>query len=689
MLKRMDILQVKRLKVGISTEHGLFSAVDGIDFTIAKGETLALLGESGCGKSMTALALMQLLPPTARIHSESEIIFEQTNLLDLSEVQLRNIRGHRVAMIFQEPMTSLNPVMTIGKQIAEVIQQHFSLSAKDCHDRVIELLNDVGIPDPKQRYHDYPHQLSGGMKQRIMIAMALAGEPDLLIADEPTTALDVTIQLQILMLLKELQRKTGMAMLFITHDLGVVNLVADNVAVMYAGQIVEFAPAKTFFDKPFHPYGQGLMDALPSLDKRDKKLSIISGAVPDKYEKLLACRFARRCHYAWDDCLKKRPELIQHDNQQVRCHIYDHRYKQKRIDPTVVASTTVEEIKKTANHQELLKVDNLKVHFPIQKGLLKRTVGYVKAVDGVSLALDSGKTVAIVGESGCGKTTMGRAILQLISPNAGTINYQLEDLMACSSKRLHELRRDLQIIFQDPYSSMNPRMMIFDILAEGIRAHNIVAENDIEDFIDKVLEKVGLPVEAKFRYPHQFSGGQRQRVCIARALCVQPQVIICDEPTSALDVSVQAQILNLLRDLQYSDGLAYVFITHNISVVSYIADEVAVMYLGRIVEYGSVQDILTSPKHPYTQALLAAVPDVKAKTFNTELVIKGEQPSPINPPTGCHFHPRCPHAMDICRQAYPPNLQIPGEQQVKCFLYQESQNQGLESIPQKTLIKAR
>lgn len=669
MLKRMEILQVKQLSVDIRAEKGLFTAVDRVSFNLRQGETLALLGESGCGKSITALALMQLLPPAAQAHKNSEINFSGTNLLELSEVELRHFRGRKIAMIFQEPMTSLNPVMTVGQQIAEVICQHFSLPKSACRERVINLLKDVGIPDPEKRYADYPHQLSGGMKQRVMIAMALAGEPEILIADEPTTALDVTIQLQILQLLKELQRKTGMAMLFITHDLGVAKLVSDRVAVMYAGEVVEESSAYDFFNKPLHPYSQGLMNALPSIEKRDQQLEIIPGRVPDRFDVVKACRFAERCAYAWEDCREVKPTLLNVNEQMARCHLYDKSLAPEQIKHQHVAQT---ELVSSAHSQDsLLEVNNLKVHFPIQKGLFKRVVGYVKAVDGIHLTLKAGKTLALVGESGCGKTTTGRAILQLIDANAGSVNYQLEDITQAKSKRLHELRRDLQIIFQDAYSAMNPRMMVYDILAEGVRAHHDLKENDLKTYLLETLQKVGLDDDCLYRYPHQFSGGQRQRLCIARALCVQPKVIVCDEPTSALDVSVQAQILNLLRSLQSQEGLAYLFITHNISVVSYIADEVAVMYLGRIVESGPVKTILDKPKHPYTQALLAAVPEI-SKSQLKENTVKGEQPSPINPPSGCHFHPRCPHAMDICKKHYPDVTVLEGEHEVTCYLYSQA-----------------
>lgn len=672
------LLQIQDLRTWFYTEEGVVRAIDGVSFAVQRGETFAVVGESGCGKSMTALSIMKLVPePAGRIIS-GKILLEGRDLCRLPEVEMRRLRGRRISMIFQEPMTSLNPVMTVGAQIAETLQHHFAMKAAEAKTRTCELLDIVGIPDPITRYSEYPHQMSGGMKQRIMIAMALSGEPDLLIADEPTTALDVTIQAQILELLKKLQKERGMALLLITHDLAVVSEIADKVAVMYAGQIVEMSDRDPFFDHPRHPYSQKLFSSLPVKKKRGERLEIIRGNVPSLNKPFTGCRFANRCDEAWDRCEQVVPQWIALETGGVRCHLASPRdaatrpieskaaVKRKEIEPLV-----------PLKNETLLKISDLKVHFPIQKGLFKRTVAYVKAVDGVSLAIDAGKTVALVGESGCGKTTTGKAILQLIRPRSGSIFFDGVDLTQLAGEDLRKKRKDFQIIFQDPYSSLNPRMMIRDIIKEGMAAQKIssarrgssMSSDDEEATIDRLLDAVGLPPQVKNRYPHEFSGGQRQRICIARVLAVNPKLIVCDEPTSALDVSVQAQILNLLKTLQEKLGLAYLFITHNISVVEYFAHEIAVMYLGRIVECGLVKEVLENPQHPYTQALLSAVPQVDPKEKRSIIRLEGDLPSPIDPPQGCHFHPRCPETLPVCRERYPSQSSFSSSHNTCCHLY--------------------
>ncbi len=537
------LLQVNQLTTSIGTGVNQVNVVDDVSFTINKGETFVLLGESGSGKSITALSIMRLLPPAADIKSGSVILNGQ-NLFQLPESKMRDVRGANIGMIFQEPQSSLNPVLTAGQQISETLFRHQNMSKQDTLKRSIELLDAVGIPEPDRRINEYPHQFSGGMKQRIMIAMALAGEPDLLIADEPTTALDVTIQAQVLQLLRKLQKETGMAILFITHDLGVTAQMADHVAVMRTGKIVEAKDKKSLFAHPEHPYTLQLFDAIPSWEKRQAENNDIDV-----------------------------------DRNQEQC---------------------------------LLKVRDFKVHYPIRKGIFKRVVGHVKAVDGVSVNVHAGETVAVVGESGSGKTTMGKGILRLLQTTAGEVLYEGEDLSRLDAAALRKKRSEIQIVFQDPYSSMNPRMMIRDIVQEGMLAQGIGETQKIRDQMSaELLEQVGLLPEHQLRYPHEFSGGQRQRICIARALAVRPKLIICDEPTSALDVSVQAQILALLRKLQKEYQLAYLFITHNISVVEYIAHYVAVMYQGKIVEQGDVEQVLMHPKNEYTKQLLSAVPRLK------------------------------------------------------------------------------
>jgi peptide/nickel transport system ATP-binding protein len=664
------LLQVENLKTWFGAGAKAVRAVDDISFEIAKGETFALLGESGCGKSMTSLSIMRLVPQPAGRIVGGAVRINGDDVLALPESAMRNVRGGRIAMIFQEPMTSLNPVMTVGAQIIESVLRHKPLRGDAARAQVIELLAAVGISDPQRHYDDYPHQLSGGMKQRVMIAIALAGDPDLLIADEPTTALDVTIQAQVLELLRTLQKQRGMSILLITHDLGVVAEMADRVAVMYAGQIVEIADRQTFFAAPQHPYTKKLFESVPTMNKRGQSLAVIRGAVPSLAQEFTSCRFASRCDWAWDACTTSVPRWIAGANAHgVRCHLYDADVVQAaaRSAPTSTPTHTLTE--SAAGSASLLQVSALQVHFPIRKGLFQRVVGHVKAVDGVSLDIPRGRTLALVGESGCGKTTVAKGVLQLVRPTGGQVQFDNIDLLALRKEQLRLRRRDVQIIFQDPFASMNPRMLVRQIIEEGMLALSVGSSAlDREQRIDTLLTQVGLSPEAKHRYPHEFSGGQRQRICIARALAVEPKLIICDEPTSALDVSVQAQILNLLKSLQDEMGLAYLFITHNISVVEYLAHEVAVMYLGRIVERGNVNEVLRNPQHPYTRALLSAVPKVDAQTRRPMVRLEGELPSPVNPPRGCHFHPRCPQAMAQCREQYPGARGVSDSHQVNCFL---------------------
>jgi peptide/nickel transport system ATP-binding protein len=690
------LLEVENLSTWLAANEGVVRAVDGLSFSIERGETFALLGESGCGKSMTALSITRLLPDAGRIVSGA-VRLEGDELLQFPEVAMRRVRGRRIGMIFQEPGASLNPVMNVGAQVAEVLQRHTALRGGEVNARVIELLNAVGIPDPAGRVHEYPFQLSGGMKQRVMIAIALACEPSLLIADEPTTALDVTIQAQVLELLRGLQERMGMSILLITHDLGVVAEMAHHVAVMYAGEIVEMAPREAFFRNPSHPYSRKLFASVPNRQARDKSLAVIRGMVPSLAGEFHGCRFADRCDHAWDRCREAIPVWAPiADGHGARCHLYTENArgeglgerKSKEEGGRRKEEGESEAIELTSSfilhpssldaspsslltpHSSLLEVDALKVYFPIRKGLLKRVVGHVKAVDGVSLSIQPGRTLALVGESGCGKTTVGKGILRLLPLFGGSVRFGGVDLASLPASDLRMRRKHLQIIFQDPYSSLNPRMRVTDIVEEGMAALGVGGEAQARaNRIDDLLGQVGLSREMKYRYPHEFSGGQRQRIAIARALAVEPQLIVCDEPTSALDVSVQAQILNLLKDLQDRLGIAYLFITHNMSVVEYLAHEVAVMYLGRIVEQGTVDDVLASPKHPYTRALLSAVPSVDPATRREIIRLQGDLPSPINPPSGCHFHPRCPQAMPECRQDYPGTSALSTTHTTRCHLY--------------------
>jgi peptide/nickel transport system ATP-binding protein len=659
------LLDVRGLIAELDTPAGIARAVDGLDFEVRAGETMALLGESGCGKSMTAGALMRLLPDVGYIAGGS-VKLAGRELTTLTEAQMRESRGSDMAMIFQEPATSLNPVLTVLQQIGEVLATHRGLRGAPARARALELLNAVGIPDAARRLDEYPFQFSGGMKQRVMIAMALAGEPRLLIADEPTTALDVTIQAQVLDLLARLQRERGMAVLLITHDLGVVARMAHQIGVMYAGQLIEQAPRAAFFTRPAHPYSKLLFDALPDAARHGRgELATIPGSVPPLTTAFTGCRFADRCPQAWSRCHDEAPAWHEAgEAQRVRCHLYDPAEAARAAPLATAATSVVADGGVEAGQVPLLSVRDLKVHFPIRRGVLQRVVGHVRAVDGVSLDIRPGRTLALVGESGCGKTTVGKAILRLIEPTGGTVSLDGQDVGSLSRSALRSLRGRMQMVFQDPYGSLNPRMRVGEIIGEGMGA---LQQGGDGVAVARLLEQVGLRADMADRYPHEFSGGQRQRIAIARSLAVQPALIVCDEPTSALDVSVQAQILNLLGRLQRDMGLAYLFITHNIAVVEHLAHDVGVMYLGRIVEIGSVDQVLGAPRHPYTKALLSAVPraDLDAATLPQKLT--GDLPSPADPPSGCHFHPRCPRAQARCGTDAPVLEGRDGRQAVACW----------------------
>ncbi|MDP1537904.1 MAG: ABC transporter ATP-binding protein [Burkholderiales bacterium] len=663
-------------------------AVDGLSFDIDAGQTFALVGESGCGKSMTALSIMRLLPEAGEI-TGGVVELDGENLLALSEARMRDVRGRRAAMIFQEPGLSLNPVMTVGAQIAEAVRRHTGLAGAAVDARVLELLEAVRMPDARRRLAEYPFQMSGGMKQRVMIAIALACDPALLIADEPTTALDVTVQAQVLDLLRELQRSRGMAMLLITHDLGVVAQMAQQVAVMYAGEIIESAPVAAFFAGPAHPYSRKLFESLPDRGGRGRALAAIRGTVPPLTQQFQGCRFVERCDSALAHCASTLPPwAVIGEGHRAKCHWYGSAERPPRGLPPgrpprgLPPGRAVMSDERTAepqgevcsslitHHSSLLQVEDLQVHFPIRKGLLQRVTGHVKAVDGVSLQIAPGRTLGLVGESGCGKTTVGKGLLRLLPPTGGRVLFGGVDLLALDRAALRGRRRHAQIIFQDPYASLNPRVRIGDALEEGMLALGIgEGPADRQVRIDALLGEVGLSPDIKGRYPHEFSGGQRQRIAIARALSVEPQLIVCDEPTSALDVSVQAQILNLLQRLQRDKGLAYLFISHNMSVIEYMADEVAVMYLGRIVERGTVDDVLRAPKHPYTQALLSAVPVADPQAVRPVIQLAGDLPSPVNPPPGCHFHPRCSAALPRCSTVFPDVHPFSASHSTRCHLY--------------------
>ena len=560
-----SLIRIENLSVDFQTDSGLVKAVKNISFEIPRGKTVGLVGESGSGKSVSSLAIMRLIPnPPGKVTS-GKIWFEDKDLLSLPESKMRDVRGNRISMIFQEPMTSLNPVFTVGEQIAETLILHEKMSKKQAYDKALDLLTQVGIPNPQERIKSYPHEMSGGQRQRVMIAMAIACKPDLLIADEPTTALDVTIQKQILDLLADLQKKYGMSMLFITHDLGVIADIADEVVVMYRGDIVERGQSKQVFNNPQHPYTKGLLACRPSLDKNPRRLPVVSDFMtPDGKEK----------------------------------HLDIESTKVSKSDREVSQSQSV-----------LLEIKHLKKHFGLKKGFFGGVTSWVKAVDDVSLQVRKGRTLGLVGESGCGKTTLGRTLLRLVEPTEGQILYNGTDITTLEKEKMRAMRRKMQIIFQDPYASLNPRMSVGAALMEPMVIHNIGANKEERlAMAGDLMKKVGLDRAMLNRYPHEFSGGQRQRICIARALAVKPEFIVCDESVSALDVSIQAQILNLLLDLQDEMDLTYVFISHDLAVVKFIADEVAVMYNGKVVESNTALGIYENPQHDYTKKLLSAIP---------------------------------------------------------------------------------
>jgi len=633
------MLEVKDLRTYFHVGAGqVAKAVDGISFGLERGKTLALVGESGCGKSQTAFSIMRLVAENG-YHPSGKVYLNGGDLSQLDEESMRRIRGNDIGMIFQEPMTSLNPLYRISNQLEEALRIHREMQKGDARKRAIDLLDRVGIPDPDRRVDDFPHQLSGGMKQRVMIAMALACEPKLLIADEPTTALDVTIQAQVLRLMADLQKQMDMAILLITHDMGIVNQMADDICIMYAGRIVEHGSREKIFEHMAHPYTRRLFDSIPKPGDSPYLLNTIPGMVPPATEYGEGCLFADRCQFVMDVCRRKdSPVYTLQRGHPVRCHLFDSTSTAAVVEEDAVR---IPAPPKPQTPETLISLKTLRTWFPVRKGVFRTVSDHVKAVDNVDLEIKRGSTVALVGESGCGKTTLGETILRLNREGTGTVRFNGQDVMSLTKRELKKMRRSMQIIFQDPFGALSPRMRIQDIVGEGLEVHFPgLPAKEKEDKILKALKEVGLGASAMERYPHEFSGGQRQRISIARSLILEPEFLVLDEPTSALDVSVQAQVLNLLRELQSRHHLTYLFITHNLSVVQYMADVVAIMYLGRIVEYAPAQDLFDNPLHPYTQSLLKAVPTLgERKPFET---VPGDVPSPLNPPRGCHFHPRCP-----------------------------------------------
>ena len=648
------VLSVKDLRVTFPSEDGVVRAVRGIDFDLAAGEVLGIVGESGSGKSVTSLAVMGLLPDSAKVAGSIELHGEE--LVGRSDAQMTRIRGHELAMVFQDPLSALTPIYTIGYQLVEALQVHQDLSRSAAEARAVELLELVGIPNARLRVRSFPHEFSGGMRQRVMIAMAIANDPDVIIADEPTTALDVTIQAQVLDVLRVAQGETGAAVIMITHDLGVVAGIADRVMVMYAGRAVETGSVDEIYSRPRMPYTIGLLGSVPRLDEQERRALVpIEGNPPSPLALPAGCPFAPRCPMVIDACHESEPELLP---ASVDGAASDHRAACIRRDeiaegelgyaevyPLPEVPLSLAERVPRDERPEVLRVEGLVKEFPLLKGaVFKRRIGTVHAVDGITLDIHAGETLGLVGESGCGKTTTLLQILDLVQPQQGRIAVLGNDTAELRRRAERKsIRRDLQVVFQDPMASLDARLPVYDILAEPLRAHG-VDKATVTRRVGELLELVGLEPSHANRYPQHFSGGQRQRICIARALALEPKLIVLDEPVAALDVSIQAGVINLLDQLRAELSLSYLFVAHDLSVVRHIADRVAVMYLGRIVEIGNVRSVFDTPTHPYTQALLSAVPipDPRKERSRRRILLEGDLPSPLERPSGCRFRTRCP-----------------------------------------------
>jgi len=702
------VLAVEQLRTEFRMRHSTVVAVDEVSFSVGEGECIGLVGESGCGKSTTGFSVMRLLPGNGHITS-GRVTLSGRDLAPLSEKEMRKVRGDEVALIPQDPLTSLNPTMSIGRQIAEGVMLHREVSKQEAWGRALEVLRLVEMPRPAERLDQYPHELSGGLRQRVMIAMALACEPKLLIADEPTTALDVTIQAQILDLIDDLRARLGMSVLLITHDMGVIAGRTDRVVVMYAGKVVEEAATEVLFSRMRHPYSEALMASVPKLDQDlDERLLSIPGLPPDLSQAHTNCRFSPRCQYATEQCRTEEPPMRSvwdgqpdpPDGQPeatVATDAAEPPAPPDAVAPPDVAAAPVgqaapgpaayqlyacfhpvrhdappvpvnlertkvlggrERAQQITASPAILQVEGLVKEFPVRAGaFVRRTVGTVKAVSNVAFTIRKGETFGLVGESGCGKTTVGRLVVALERPNAGSVRFEGDDLHKLAANELRSRRRDIQLMFQDPYASLDPRMRVGSIIGEPLKVQGIGGKADRQDKVQSLLQEVGLSPQSVGRYPHEFSGGQRQRIGLARALALGPKLIVADEPVSALDVSIQAQILNLMKDLQRTHGLTFIMVSHDLAVVRYMADTIGVMYLGKLVEIGPAAEVYTEPAHHYTRGLLDSVPvaevGARARTPG-KTAVRGELPSPVNPPSGCRFRTRCPAAQEVCAQVEPP-----------------------------------
>ena len=720
------LLEVNDLRTYFRTKAGVVRAVDGVSLSIDKGKTVGLVGESGCGKSVLAQSLLQIQTWPGEIEggqvilhgddgAEPEIL---TDYLPKAE-RLRQIRGNRIAYIHQEPMAALSVLHTVGNQLREAVLVHHSeMSKGQANDIAVKMLGDVGIPRAETRLDSYIFNFSGGMRQRVMIAMALINHPRLLIADEPTTAIDVTIQAQVLELMRDIQQRFDMSMLFITHDLAVIAEIAEEVVVMYLGRVVERTTVNRLFENAKHPYTQALIGSLPSAEHERGALASIRGTVPDPYSRPSGCAFRNRCdHFIEGVCDRNVPALVElEEDHFVRCFLHSEEIELGAEPDTGVADEAAASSGATGRHRRaaaqpagapkegdgdgaadgqtavqrgpvgatVLAIDDLRTYFPIRKGFFRRHSGWIKAVDGISLEIGERETVSLVGESGCGKSTTARSIVRAVDPTGGQVQFHARDgsvleVTDVDREQLNLLRQQVRMLFQDPFQSLNPRFTVVDIIGEPLRNFGVADGDALRERVGELLEDVGLDARHMGRYPHAFSGGQRQRIGLARALTMSPRLLLADEPTSALDVSVKAQILNLMQKLQDEHGLSYLFITHELGIVRHFSDRCGVMYLGRIVEMGTTEAIFREPLHPYTEALLssAPVPNPRAKT--DRIILEGDVPDPADAPPGCPFHTRCPYAEERCKTEVPPlqPMEEGSDHTVACLRVEELELRGV------------
>ncbi len=671
------LYEIKHIETSFRTDGKMFKAIEDVSLYLDPGEIIGIVGESGSGKSVTMMSALQLIQKPGKV-TGGEVYLDgnDKNMLEYgsNSAEVRKMRGGRVSMIFQEPMTSLNPVLTVGFQIQENIIEHLHMSREDAKKRAIEMMKMVNIPDAEERFVYYPQQFSGGMRQRIMIAMAMSSEPSILVADEATTALDVTTQAQILEMIRDIAKKTNTAVIIVTHNLGIVARFAERIYVMYAGGIVETTDAERLFENPEHPYTRALLRAIPRLDDdRDRILIPIEGLPPNPALRPEYCPFYDRCEYHMDKCREqKKPELKELEKDHFcACHLTEAEkvMKQKEIDGKPVKKAQ----RAVIGDENCLDVKDVRKYFPIYKGMMRKHIGDVKAIEDISFKVRKGETLGIVGESGCGKTTLARCIMRVYQPDAGEINFVGTDIAKFNDKQMYPYRKKMAMIFQDPFSSLDPRQTAESIVGESLLIHKLVkTREEYEKRVDELLRMVDLDPSMKNRVPHEFSGGQRQRIGIARALSSDPDLIICDEPISALDVSIQAQIINLLEELQAKLGLTYLFIAHDLAVVKHISDRILVMYLGRIVEIAECEELYSNTLHPYTKVLLGAVPvaDPKVEKTRERVEIRGEVPSLTNRPAGCPFSDRCSYATERCKKEVPTLKDIGNGHEVACFLYE-------------------